>query len=273
MAHLLPINPANFYINGLPIPASYFQAIDAAQAATVNGDSGGTWNPSRPIIIAGAGVWLSGPSTMVTGCSVTTGIAVGTSADRMVFADNDAPILGPGHAMATRTIISSPLAMLGNASAGLSQPSSPGFDVGDLVGGGQGSRYILPLEVHNFGLLQQVTLTFLAAAAHSQLPAAFPSMRVYAADAFGDVFPLGGSTTPGSTGFLSLNPSPASLGAYAGQTMAIIYPINPGLQFIDRGDFTYMIEIVDEAGPGAIAGNRFQQVQTLIGSIPSIYIP
>lgn len=276
MAHNTRINPDTFYVNGVAIPATYFQAVDTAQFKALNGDAGGAWNPSGAIAISGAGIWFCGPTTTVTGVGISSGIG-GVAGSQCVFADNDVPVLTAGHAMASRSILQAPGATWGDASgvpaARGSSPgwSSSGFANGDLMGGGAGSRVLIPLEVHNFATLAQVTLTFVPSSAHVALPTVFPAMRVYATDVNGTVFPIGGSTLPGATGFVSLA-TPANLGAYAGVTQAIIYTIFANTTVL-RGTYTYMLEIQDEAGAGSIGGNRYKQIQTVLTGIPGLYFP
>ncbi len=100
------INPDIFYVNGVPLPSSYFQALDTAQANAVTGDTGGFYTPSSPITIAGnSGVWLCGPSTLSAANAVENFPASGT---RITHGDSDFFQLQSGRA---RTLVTS----LGNA--------------------------------------------------------------------------------------------------------------------------------------------------------------
>ncbi len=145
---------------------------------------------------------------------------------------------------------------------------------GDPVSGGYlylpgvGGRFVLPLDVHNGATFTIAQLIF-RAATHTSLPATLPSMRVYAVDAFGDVFPLGG--LPNTPGFLSL-PTPPSVSAYSDQVLELIYEINPGV-VINRFLFSYFAEIVDESGAGAVPGNRYQRVSGAFFNIAGMFFP
>ena len=86
MAHNVRLNPDSFYRNGVPLPASFYQGVDTAQSKAIAADSGGTWNPSAPIQIAGAGVMFAGPTTTSGGASITTPPGSGK---RVVLAAND----------------------------------------------------------------------------------------------------------------------------------------------------------------------------------------
>ncbi len=90
------------YVNGSPIPASYFQALDAAQTKAINGDAGGDWTPLSPFGVGGAGMWFCGPSTLSGGASVlnvpNSGARIVHNADDMVWSAGrpswlDAPAL------------------------------------------------------------------------------------------------------------------------------------------------------------------------------------
>lgn len=62
--------------------------LDQQTSESVNGDGGGTWSPSKPIIIGGAGVQLSGSSAFTGG--VTTGTYAPNGA--LLLGDNDYPV-------------------------------------------------------------------------------------------------------------------------------------------------------------------------------------
>jgi hypothetical protein len=93
--------PDTFYVNGNPIPAAYFVSLDAAQAAAINADAGGTWNPSTTLTVAGAGVWCAGPWTFDTADII---LATVGSPYRLTHGADDWVELGTGHAGATRAL-------------------------------------------------------------------------------------------------------------------------------------------------------------------------
>ena len=64
-------NGANPWVLGKPIVQAECQAFDDAQYKSVNGDAGGTWNPSSLITIGGQGVKLTGVAT-VANCTAFT---------------------------------------------------------------------------------------------------------------------------------------------------------------------------------------------------------
>lgn len=264
MTHRVRLLPDAAYVNGSTLPIAYLQGLDSAQAASINGDAGGAWNPTAPIIVDGAGFWFCGPTTTSSGASVQT---LPGSGKRIVHATNDVPILTPGHLLAEH-IIATPILAGGTVTNGFGVPEATATLHGALGIAAIGGRIVLPIEVHELGTFTLAVLHFLANT-HASLPAQMPQMRVYAVDAFGDVFPLGG--TPGSAGYVPL-PRPASVAAYSGLAQFLQYPIDAGV-VIDKLHFTYFAEIIDESGAGFVDGNAFEFVRCSFESIGSLYFP
>jgi hypothetical protein len=254
----------SFYVNGVPIPASYFQTLDTRQSQAINADAGGTWAPGAPVTIAGAGVWLAGPWSTSAGVGIKT---LPGSGKRLVHAAADVPLLAAGHDLRFHIIDT---ACIGGSQVSPGPPSvTLGLPVsGAVVMSGDGGRLLVPLDVHNGATFALVALT-LRAATHSGIPSTTPSMRVYAVDAFGNVLPLGG--TPGTAGFVSL-PAPLSVSGYSATTLTLLYPINAGV-VIDRLFFSYFAEIVDESGANATVGNQYQFLRSTFNTISGLYFP
>lgn len=83
MAHLDFVRPSGQY-PGESVPgASDWQRFDVAQAKTVNGDLGGSWSPTGPIIVGGQGITSSVAGTQFTGGVLTT------TGGRIVLGGND----------------------------------------------------------------------------------------------------------------------------------------------------------------------------------------
>lgn len=255
----------SFYVNGVPIPASYFQTLDARQSQAFNADAGGTWNPIGQVAIAGAGLWLCGPSTTAPGAGIKT---LPGSGKRGVHAAADVPLFVPGHDL--RFHILDTACNAGGAQTSPGQCSvTAGLPIsGAVVMSGDGGRLLVPLDVHNGATFALAALT-MRAATHVGIPGTTPSMRVYAVDAFGDVIPLGG--VPGTSGFVSL-PTPLSVSGYSATTLTLLYPINAGV-VIDRLFFSYFAEIVDESGNNATVGNQYQFVRSTFNAITGLYFP
>ncbi len=56
MAHNARIRTFGFWTDTTPVTAAEYEAFDQAQFEAINGDLGGTWAPSAPIIIGGSGI-------------------------------------------------------------------------------------------------------------------------------------------------------------------------------------------------------------------------
>jgi hypothetical protein len=259
------INPDTFYVNGTPIPASYFQQLDSAQAQAINGDAGGGWFPTAPINVGGAGMWCCGPWTIGTASNQQIITPLG-SGKRIVLAANDLVELAPNHLLSTRTLVTpcaDGVSCGGPVSSPVSSTVQPSPFVSALIGRGQGSRWLIPLRVYNGATLASASLTFFVSQTHVALPT-MPQMRIYALTlATGVITPLG-PTIPdiGSSGFQSF-PAPANVGAYNGQTLTLTYSVNAGV-VIDTSANVYLAEIVDESvnksGDGATQGTMYQQI-------------
>lgn len=66
MAHNARIRTFGFWTDTTPVTAAEYEALDQAQFEAINGDLGGTWAPSAPIIIGGAGVEIGGAGLTTT---------------------------------------------------------------------------------------------------------------------------------------------------------------------------------------------------------------
>ncbi|HLK40601.1 MAG TPA: hypothetical protein VKU41_27805, partial [Polyangiaceae bacterium] len=266
MAHNARINPDLFYVNGTPIPSSYFQALDTAQSKAVNGDAGGTWNPSTPIQIAGQGMWWGLQATLSGGATITTPFGSGK---RITLAANDVPLLVDSHAYASRTI-ATPCAAMADAN-----PSGNSFSVGPFAFGAAiypcgatamspGGGFLCPLRVHDGATFTQAVLNFFVQNTPGRVrPHIFPRMAVFSADAFGNVTLLGASATGG---WVTL-PDPGSDAAYNGQSLSITYPIAGGGVIIDRSKNVYYAIVADEAGANSQNGNAYNTIVCSFSSI------
>jgi hypothetical protein len=127
------LNPDTFYRNGKPLGASFYQAIDTAQANAINGDTGGTW--SGITTIGGAGMWFAGPTSAGIGAEVQTPFLSGK---RIVHAANDVAQLSPSHVLRTRNM---------KTSCGAAAVVTNGFPQVVTVGGTYGALAMYPRSV------------------------------------------------------------------------------------------------------------------------------
>lgn len=257
----LRLNPDYFYVNGVAIPASYFQGLDTAQTQAVDGDTGGTWNPSSPIYVGGAGIGLSGASLISGGSLIQTPVGSGV---RVTLAANDAIKLNASNAAASRTVRTSGGRFV-DASSGASQPVQLDVATGGAKCFGAGSRFLLPLRVHDGATLVGLAMTaIIVGPSNRTLPASQPLLRVYTLDVFGNITPLLASTPPG--GWLQFAVAQASYGAH---TVALTYTFTtPAV--ISASTLAYVAEVSDESGNNSVPGNIYTDFGCAFVNIPDL---
>lgn len=277
------INPDTFYVNGTPIPASYFQAIDTAQFQAINGNDGGTWTPSSPLVIGGAGAWACSATWQLNvSPAIKTPLGSGV---RITHGDSDWIWLGSGHAGASRNLRTS-LALAADTSFSAGAASGLPTVTAHVVSHGAqtttsagasyagGARLAMPIRVHNGATLTEVDFYLIVGSSH--LPATFPAIRVVRVDTAGNAVPL--CNTPSTTGFLGagwlafLWPNPPNAPSYyaAGVVQTSPYPVDASLQLVDTSRYAYVAQVIDEGGAGAAGGNIYFEVLAKFSSIPDL---
>jgi len=272
------LNPDTFYVNGAPIPASYFRGLDTAQSQGWNGDGGGAWAPIAPIVISGAGVWFCGVWTIDGGAIVTTPPGSGA---RFTFSDSDYFVAA---APMSRGLVTS-LASSKDASAQTSPSTTTiamprivfnDFKDAALAISAVGGRLICPLRVHHLASLTSVVFAFTVSAAHSgnPTPTNLPIFRVIAVDPLGNATPLvSNAAQPGwmGNGFIQYNPAPLSgtLWYNGGVPNNFTYPL-PVPVLIDITKYTYYAEIVDESGANSFFNNQYIQAECVFSGIADL---
>jgi hypothetical protein len=269
------LNPDTFYVNGAPIPASYFQGLDTAQSKGWNGDGGGSWSPITPIVVSGAGIWFCGIWSVDNGALVTTPLGSGA---RITFGDND---YFTSLTALSRGVLTS-LASAKDVSA-QTLPSSttiamPRFVFNDgrdsaFAVSTVGARLLGPLRVHHGAAFTSVQFAFVVLVAHSgqPTPAILPIFRVFAVDSLGNVTPLStNAAQPGwmGQGFVQYNPRPASglIWYNGGNTNVFTYTLDIGV-VVDVTKYTYYAEIIDESGANSFIGNQYIAADCVFGGI------
>ena len=240
MSHHSWVNGLNgaWYNGYTPTPAD-FAALDQALEQLVNGDGGGIWYPSAPVVVGGAGLWLTSSSYLTQGALVvaTTGVPIS-------FGDSDY-FLFQNHVSNTRTLLQSFLNI--SPQTGWIEGASTQL----------GARGLLPLRVPNGATLSTVVLTFQVGASHSGIPANMAKFRVCAVSPSGVVTPMA-TTGVDVNGFLPLA-TPASGSAwYAGGGFQTATYTCTTSNVIDLAH-TYFLEVVDESGTNAKVGNVYVQ--------------
>lgn len=171
----------SFYVDGVVLDQAYWQALDNSQVGTWNGDVGTSHNPTTPVIIGGAGLWISGPSTFAgfSGTGIVNFLGSGT---RLVHGNNDWIRFQIGAANSNRVIETSlgrgydasivPVVSLNTyppPSAGRFRYKTALDSMINVDPGGNsifyppysgGARLIVPFRPHHNGVLQQVQIRF-----------------------------------------------------------------------------------------------------------------
>lgn len=285
------LNPDSFYVPAGIIPASYFQGLDGAQTAGLDGDAGGTWAPSGTIeIFNGAGMWCAGTWTLSPPSHGTVQVFLSNNTtSALTHGDSDYITLASGHSLSTRFLQT-------QISLGKDASGCPTLQVYTAPGGGQaagimgptavmvpvpptssagsagygmancpiasypyrpGGRIVAPLSVHNGSTIDNVTVFFTISSAHTAEPDVLPQFRVHKVDIAGNLTPLN-STTPNGSGFLEM-PWPGSVATYKTTTF-FVYTCDLGV-VIDTSTYSYFVEIIDESGTNAQAGNVFTSAE------------
>lgn len=137
-----------------------------------------------------------------------------------------------------------------------------------------GMRLVRELEVHHGALLQaSLVFNFIVADAHAAgLPARQPLFRVFKLSTAGVLTPLAtNAALPGwaGHGYIQLTASSAAAYYNAGAAQQLAYTLDVG-DVIDLTRYTYYAEVIDEAGIGAVPGNRYLDVAADFTSIPDL---
>src|ERR1700722_4972671 len=176
------------------ILASELQQLDENVASAINAAEGGTYAPTSPIVIDGAGLVVFPAVVITRGGSLEGTVSSGAIA----LLDSDFPTYSPTHVGRTRSFMQSCIG--GRASDGQflwrarfsdcgMQAVSAMYDLSDGAGM-RPTRMWVPLRIHDQATLSQVTVAFRVGFPHPQLPSKMPTFRVIRVDSGGNVLPL-----------------------------------------------------------------------------------
>ena len=231
MAHHARTRSDADWVNLRNLLPSELRDIDQKTFLSLNGHEGGSWSPSSPIVIGGAGMECR-TVFLLQGGSVLQTLA--GSGNRITLADNDYPVLTGGHTEATRTLRTSLVEGFttfeqwrpDNGTAGLESLFA-------LLT--EGNHAIFPLRVHHNATFASCTLTFAVTVSHSTVPS-MPKFRVTKCDANGTITSL---KTTADAGYSSFTPTPASGAAWynSGAAKTFLYTCDAN-QIVDVENFT-----------------------------------
>lgn len=291
MAHNTRIFPDVIYVNGAPIPSSYFQALDTAQSKAVNGDAGGSWVPASAINIGGAGLWFGARWSLSGGAQIRTPFDFGFGS-RFTHGSDDWFQLESGHLHNSRNRVT-PLGIAVDASmmatttalgpvpilSFMARASYGAFQDGQRCAN-YGARIIAPLAVHHLATFASCTLYMQVSVAHSgsaSAPSSLPMMRVMAVDALGNVTILNTNAASAGwvgAGFVQYPPQASGNFWYnGGLAQSLVYTIDAGT-IVDTTKYSYFIEVIDENGDpstgNCFPGNYFLSAVSLMTSIADL---
>lgn len=270
MAHFTRTQVDATWINGYVMPAADFIDLDSKLFRSVNGDDGGLWSPSSPIILGGSGLTVTGP-TVVSGAAASVPGNLQTSGtSRFVIGAGDWPALGAAHTGRARSLLSHfasgfqgaptppspsnvPLLFLAPNAKRLAGGAgiaafAPCYDINDYQ---VTPEFWCPLRVHNGATLGSVVVSFRIStiAGRSALPTSLPKFRIVRIGLDGTIVTL----MPGDNGvdgFVAM-PTPASIAAYfaggAVQTLTLTATQNAT---VDVSQYSYFVHVVEEKGGG-----------------------
>lgn len=240
------------WINGALAPSgAEMSTLDANLAGLVNGDGGGTFNPSNPLIVGGAGMYALGPWVMDGGAAGC--ITPAASGARIVHGDGDAFVLPLGHSGQTLTVEQSFVDAV-SVRPNTYVSTSSAFVLNAMI---PGAEFSLPLRVRDGAILFNLTTSFIVTGAHGGgVPALLPKLRIVATALDGTKYPLKQGGTADASGYIRV-PTPASGSAWhaAGAVQTITYTTTAGIdqRTVDRTAYSYSLEVVDENGANAFA--------------------
>ena len=250
MSHNRYARPALFWGNTAVPTARDLGLWDTYQFKSINGDLGGSWNPTSPIVIGGAGVSLSGAGNTINGGAMTS------MGGRMVLGSSDYCQLSPA---STRTetihlvdaIPTTAATGVGGTPGQGNILALPHFGISPVTTNGD---FIVPIPsryLHNGANLLSATLTCRALVKQTTAPTSSPYFMV--ANVYGM------NSTGGST--VQLVPTFASwLPTHAYTVGSVVVPNNQSV-----AETGYYYVVTSAAGTGT-SGASPPTWPTTIGS-------
>ncbi len=238
--------------------------IDVRTTDAVNGDGGGTYTPSAPIEIEGAGVGVTGLWTFYDDVVVEP-----AGAARFVFDKNtvdDAFVLRSGHNGRARSYVEQCAKAFPARTTDVTTSSY-------IRSRFPGARIPLPFRTLNGATLATLNFRFSVGESHADVPAQLPRFRVIRVSDDGAIASLRAmDATTSVDGFQSFV-TPASGAAWydSGNIQTYLYTCNQN-NVIDVEAYSYLAEFVDEDGSDAwsTAGNAVTSLVASYTGLPYV---
>lgn len=234
MAHFVKLRPGGWTDGVDTIAAADLTLLDNELVAAVNGDAGGTWAPTAPVVIGGGSA--GGMTITLSGGATPNYPAFGATPTLQRYR----AILEKG---SPRIYAGGSIVSL----AGLAGPIVRGSASGQVVG--------FWLDVRDGATLTNLVLITQIVTGHGSLPTTFPQAVVQRVD-----LSTGAHTTVNlcSTGAQNF-PTPGNVAAYeaSGNWQFVWTFALDQNNVVAKNQYAYCVVITDESGGGALPGNQW----------------
>lgn len=234
---------------GTNVPSNIdFQIIDEQLYGSINGTDGGTWNPTSPIVIGGAGLKL-GLTMKLPSTSYSRLVSL-----EEVHASNVHHRGDPYPNIAPQAITC---------------PIQYSYDRVGTQTLYMATRIFVPLDdyLHNGATLSNVRLSFRVGKAHASVPATLPTIGILRVP--GTL--SGGAVGLRSTGILQTIATPVSGADWyrEGALQTFNYVCN-SLNVIDRSNYIYYALITEESGSGGFAYDKGTALSAPVNQVDDV---
>lgn len=205
-------------------------AMDNNGYVAINGDAGGTWAPTNPVVLGGQGIQPTlAPTTWPN-------FAADTSSKRTIV----------------RILHAMPYAKLAGGTVA----------DGGITGGGIGSCFNRIIDTVPHG----ATITLIRAminfvGGRASLPTTYPMLSVRRIPAATGILSVYLKSTDAGSGVNETFAVPPLLATYNALANSVVTYTPDQNNVLDRTQYAYHMQIFDEAGGGAVAGNIFKAIE------------
>lgn len=227
-------------VTGLIPQGADFLALDNDTTAAINGDEGGTWAPSAPIIIGGdAGFIFASVSTIGSGGPIsnssTQPIQFGKLTEDDVFAFG----INGGNPL-TRTLTQTLSIALAQYDDQIASPS------GNAAVWQSGARFLFPAPAYHEATIVSMSIN-VGVCTHASLPTAMPRFRLIAIDQFGNQLLLRAPDTTTDANGYTVIPTPASGSAWhnGGTPQTFTFTCDQN-NVVDLSQYAYFFDVIEE---------------------------
>lgn len=249
----------SLWVTGYKVPATTLKNIDIKTIQSWNGDGGGSYAPSAPIIIAGlAGLALCAWTTLTGSSKIAT-----AAGSHVAHGDGDYILLGGSNPNNQRVLVqpivdtlrpsTSPFAMVATTTNGAAQSRA------------NGCRILTTIRTHHLATLTQVAFAFVVSSSHGP-PTYLPQFRVFRKSLVdGTIVPCRAiDSVTDANGWVMFSPRPASAALWfaAGAIQSFTYALNQN-NVADRTQYKFYAEIAEEFGNG----NAFTETTARTGNV------